>query len=40
MQVSDDIIYNPDGIGEHVVSYYQHLFSNPDDGTLDFSIVW
>ena len=40
MQVSDDIIYDPDGIDEHVVFYYQHLFSNPDDGTLDFSIVW
>ena len=28
MHIGDDIIYDPDGIGEHVVSYYQHLFSD------------
>ena len=27
MHIGDDIIYDPDGIGEHV-SYYQHLFSD------------
>ena len=34
MQIGDDIIYDPEGIGEHVVSYYQHLFSDLGDGSL------
>ena len=40
MQIGDDIIYDLGGIGEHVVSYYRHLFSILGDGSLDLSIVW
>jgi len=40
MQIGDDIIYDLDGISEHVISYYQHLFSDLDDCSLDLSIVW
>ena len=40
MQIGDDIIYDPNGINEHVVSYYHHLFSDPDDCSLDLSVFW
>ena len=39
MLISDDIIYDSDGIGEHVIFYYQHLFSDSGDGSFDISIV-
>jgi len=40
MQIVNDIIYGPDGIGEHVISYYQYFFSDPSDSSLDLLIVW
>ena len=38
MQIGDDIIYDPDRIGEHVVSYYQRIFADPSDSNLDLSM--
>ena len=39
MYIGDDIIYDPERISDHVVFYYQHLFSNPRNSSLDLSIV-
>ena len=39
MQIDDDIIYDPDGINEHVISYYQLLFLDSSYCSLEAFIV-
>ncbi|KAK3204284.1 hypothetical protein Dsin_018330 [Dipteronia sinensis] len=39
IQIGENISYGPAKIGEHVSSFYQHLFSNPGIDNLDFSLI-
>ncbi|KAK2647816.1 hypothetical protein Ddye_015305 [Dipteronia dyeriana] len=39
IQIGENISNDPMDIGEHVSSFYQHLFSDPVNNSLDLSII-
>ncbi|KAK0570758.1 hypothetical protein LWI29_005954 [Acer saccharum] len=39
IQIGENISYDPTEIGEHVSSFYQHLFSDPGNDSSDFSLI-
>ena len=39
IQIGENISYDPTEIGEHVSSFYQHLFSDPGNNSSNFSII-